>query len=98
MSKRISDKVYSQILENMVIPAVDAIIYQNRKVLLALRNQEHCKGQWWIPGGRQEKGETGEEAIIRKVHQEIGLDVKVEKLVGVYGEPEHPGSDIGDVH
>jgi len=84
MKKRIPDKIYSQILDNTVISAVDAIICHNGKVLLGLRNQEPCKGQWWIPGGRQEKGETGEEAIVRKVREEIGLDIKVEKLVGVY--------------
>ena len=84
MKQRIPDSIYGQILENTVVSAVDAIIHQDEKVLVALRKQEPCKGQWWIPGGRQEKGETGEEAIVREVREETGLDVKVERFVGVY--------------
>lgn len=84
MNKRIPKKIYEQILEHTIISAVDAIIYHEGHVLLALRNQQPCKGQWWFPGGRQYKGETGEEAIIRKIRQELGLQVKVRKQVGVY--------------
>jgi len=75
---------YKSILEYSVISAVDAIIVEHGKVLLAKRTQKPCKGQWWIPGGRQFKGEMPEDAVKRKVKEEIGLDVKVEKLVGVY--------------
>ena len=83
MDKKIPDNVYEKILEYSVISAVDAVIYDDNKVLLAKRLQEPCKGQWWVPGGRQFKGESGEEAIVRKVKQEVGLDVEVEKLIGV---------------
>lgn len=83
-NKKIPDEIYKQIVEHAVISAVDAIVYHQGKVLLALRKQEPCKGQWWIPGGRQYKGETGEEAVVRKMKEEIGLDVEVKKQVGVY--------------
>jgi colanic acid biosynthesis protein WcaH len=75
--------MYKKVLEHTIIAAVDAIILYQGKVLLVLRKQEPCKGQWWIPGGRQYKGERGEEAIVRKVKEEIGIDVEIKKQVGV---------------
>lgn len=83
-NKRIPDNIYEQIVEHTVISAVDAIIYHQGRVLLALRKQEPCNGQWWIPGGRQYKGETGEEAVVRKMKEEIGLNVEVKKRVDVF--------------
>jgi len=50
MNNKIPDDIYEQILENTVISTVDAIIYNQGKVLLVLRKQEPCQGQWWIPG------------------------------------------------
>lgn len=76
--------MYEQILEHTIISAVDALLYHQGKILLCLQNQEPCKGQWWFSGGRQYKGETGEEAVIRKIKEETGLDIEVKKLVGVY--------------
>ena len=81
-NQRIPDKVFENILEYSIISAVDAVIYQEGKgVLLTLRNQEPCKGKWWIQGGRQNKGETAEEAIIRKTREETGLEVIVNKFI-----------------
>jgi len=84
MGERIPDDAYEKILEYSIISAVDAIIVSNGKVLLGKRTQEPCKNQWWIPGGRQNKGEMPEEAVKRKVKEETGLDVQVERFVGVY--------------
>ena len=84
MRKIIPRELYEQVLKHTVVSAVDAVIHRDGEVLVALRKQDPCKGQWWIPGGRQEKGESGEEAIVRKVKEEVGLDVKVERLIGVY--------------
>jgi len=84
VNQLIPEDMYKKMLEHTVIAAVDAIILYQGKVLLVLRKQEPCKGHWWVPGGRQYKGERGEEAIVRKVKEEIGLDVEIKKQVGVY--------------
>jgi len=84
MANKIPDEVYEKILEYSVISAVDGIIFHNGKVLLAKRTQEPCKGEWWIPGGKQNKNELPEDAVKRKIKNEIGIDVKVEKMIGVY--------------
>ena len=83
-ANKIPSNIYDQILEHTVIAAVDAVISHEGKVFLSQRTQEPCKGQWWIPGGRQHKGETGEEAVLRKVKEELGIEGEVKKLVGVY--------------
>ncbi len=44
---------------------------------------------WWnLPGGGMEAGETVDEALRREVHEETGLEVEVEQLVGVYSKPQ----------
>ena len=43
---------------------------------------------WNLPGGGVESGELPSEAVIREVQEETGLEVAVERLVGVYGKME----------
>jgi ADP-ribose pyrophosphatase YjhB (NUDIX family) len=43
---------------------------------------------WNLPGGGVESGELPSEAVIREVKEETGLDVVIERLVGVYGKAE----------
>jgi 8-oxo-dGTP diphosphatase len=65
--------------------SVYAVIIEEGKVLLAHRNDI----DWWnLPGGGMEAGETVEEAMIREVREETGLEVAVERLVGVYSKPQ----------
>lgn len=41
---------------------------------------------WNLPGGKVENGELPNEAVIRETKEETGLDIEVEKLVGIYGK------------
>lgn len=45
-------------------------------------------GQWCLPGGRMESGESVTEACEREVWEETGLRVRVKRLVGVYSHPD----------
>lgn len=65
---------------------VSALIFdEERRVLLAHRRDI----DWWnLPGGGMEHGETVEEAVIREVREETGLEVEVKYLVGVYSKPQ----------
>jgi len=65
---------------------VFALIFdEDQRVLLAHRRDI----DWWnLPGGGMEHGETVEEAVCREVREEIGLEVEVKYLVGVYSKPQ----------
>jgi 8-oxo-dGTP diphosphatase len=66
--------------------AVSALLFdEEQRILLAHRRDI----DWWnLPGGGMEAGETVEEAVEREVLEETGLEVKVERLVGVYSKPQ----------
>lgn len=42
------------------------------------------KGGWALPGGFMELGETPQEAVLREIHEEIGIGGTVQGLIGVY--------------
>lgn len=63
-----------------------AAIFRRGRLLLLLRSPTvPFPGQWEIPGGHVEEGETLEEALIREVKEETGFDV-------VVGRPFHAWS------
>ena len=63
--------------------AVGAIVLDKGTILLVKRDREPAKGQWSLPGGRVETGETLREALLREVREETGVDVEVDGLIGV---------------
>jgi len=65
------------------------LITKNGNFLLIRREPVSLKVSWAFPGGVNHQGETDEEAVIREVKQEVGLDVEVkEKLL----ERKHPNT------
>lgn len=82
--ERLDEVTYTRFLELMPVCCVDAVIHTRKNFLLIKRLQEPAKGEWWFPGGRMLKNETAVEAVIRKTMEETGLEVVVEKLIGVY--------------
>ncbi len=64
--------------------AVDGVILEKDKVLLVKRNHFPFVGWWTLPGGHVKYGETVEKAIKREIKEELGVEVKIEKLLGVY--------------
>ena len=62
---------------------VGAILLDENRVVLARRGRPPALGQWSLPGGIVEPGETMEEAIVREVEEEVGLKVEVIHLVSV---------------
>jgi 8-oxo-dGTP pyrophosphatase MutT (NUDIX family) len=68
--------------EPILLNFAGAIIADGQgRVLLQRRGD---RDMWGLPGGALELGESAAEAVIREVREETGLEVRVERLVGVY--------------
>ncbi|HYU47471.1 MAG TPA: NUDIX hydrolase [Terriglobales bacterium] len=63
---------------------VGAVIVQDSRVLLIRRGQPPLLGEWSLPGGVLECGETLREAVVREVREETGLVVEPGEMLGVY--------------
>ncbi len=63
---------------------VGAIIIDNDRVVLIRRGHAPALGEWSIPGGLLEIGETLREAAVREALEETGLQVDPADLLGVY--------------
>ena len=66
------------------IVGVGAVIIQDGKVVLVKRRFEPLAGQWSLPGGRLELGETLEAGLAREMLEETGLHVQVGPVVDVF--------------
>lgn len=82
--KKIPLQLYRKIVSIMPICCVDAIFKSGNKVFLFKRAYEPAKNKWWLIGGRILKGESLRGAVIRKVKEEAGVDVRILKMIGVY--------------
>ena len=60
---------------------VGGVVVHENRVLLVQRGTEPLKGQWTIPGGLIDVGETLREAVIREVLEETGLAIEPIELI-----------------
>jgi mutator protein MutT len=66
------------------VVGVGAVVFDARgRVLLIKRAHEPLKGQWSVPGGKVDLGETLETAVAREVLEETGIIVAVGPVVDV---------------
>ncbi len=67
---------------------VDAVIlYEKDKLVLIKRKNPPFQGEYALPGGFVDVGETVEDACVREAKEETNINVKIKKLIGVFSEP-----------
>lgn len=66
------------------IVGVGAVIVEDGRALLVRRAGEPLKGEWSIPGGVLELGETLRQGVRREVREETGLEVEVGEVLEVF--------------
>jgi ADP-ribose pyrophosphatase YjhB (NUDIX family) len=66
--------------------AVAVVLGDESGILLGRRGIEPASGKWSFPAGYVNRGEVLEEAAVREVLEELGLEVELTALVGVYSE------------
>lgn len=80
----IEPEFYTRIRAVIPTVCVDLLVTnQQGEYLLVKRTQAPAKGSWWFPGGRILKGETWNDACLRKAREELGLELRLGLLVSV---------------
>ena len=78
--------------QNPII-AVGGVIFDGQSVLLVKRDREPARGQWSLPGGVVELGETLKEALMREIMEEVSIKVSIGGLVRVIDRIESDHED-----
>ena len=73
---------------------VGAVIVDKGRVVVVRRAHEPLKGEWSIPGGVLELGETLRSGVAREALEETGLTVEPGELVGVFDRIVREGDKI----
>ena len=63
---------------------VGAVVIWDGRVLLIRRGKEPLRGRWLVPGGTVELGETLEQAVVREIREETGIEVVPREVLTVF--------------
>lgn len=63
--------------------AVGAIVLDEGDILLVQRKTEPAAGTWSLPGGKVERGESLDEALVREVYEETRCRIKPRSIAGI---------------
>jgi ADP-ribose pyrophosphatase YjhB (NUDIX family) len=81
------------------VVGIGGVVIEDGRTLLIRRGSEPLRGQWSIPGGTLELGESLQAAVARELLEETGLEVRVLDLIEVFDRifPHESGDEGGSV-
>ena len=71
---------------NSVKPSAAAFVLHDGAVLLTCRSDN---GNWTMPGGAQDIGESLSQTAVRETAEETGISIKLTGVAGIYTDPRH---------
>ena len=70
-----------------LVPSANAVVTNDAAEILLIRRSDN--GNWALPGGAMDLGESLPETAVRETAEETGIDVEVIGLVGIFTDPRH---------
>ncbi len=72
---------------NSLVPSVNVVVADDAGRILMIRRSDN--GNWALPGGAIDLGESLPDAAIRETREETGISCEITGLVGTYTDPRH---------
>ena len=74
-------------MTNPPFVTVIALVFIQQDDAILLVRQDYGEQYWSLPGGAMEPDEPIDEAAVREVREETGLDIRLKRVVGLYSKP-----------
>jgi ADP-ribose pyrophosphatase YjhB (NUDIX family) len=72
---------------NSLVPSANVIVVNDQGQILLIRRTDN--GNWAVPGGAMDIGESITDAAIRETEEETGITCEITGLAGIYTNPGH---------
>ena len=72
---------------NSVVPSANVIVVNDQDEILMIRRTDN--GNWAVPGGGMDLGESITGTAVRETEEETGITCEITGLVGIYTNPRH---------
>src|SRR6266699_1033084 len=70
-----------------LVPSVNVVVTNDAGEILMIRRTDN--GNWAVPGGAIDLGESVAQAAVRETKEESGVDCEITGIVGIYSDPKH---------
>jgi 8-oxo-dGTP pyrophosphatase MutT (NUDIX family) len=72
---------------NSMVPSVNVVVENDDGHILMIRRSDN--GNWAVPGGAIDLGESMSQAGVRETREETGIDCEITGVIGIYTDPKH---------
>jgi ADP-ribose pyrophosphatase YjhB (NUDIX family) len=72
---------------NSLVPSVNVVVVNSEGSVLMIRRTDN--GNWAVPGGAVDLGESVAQAAVRETLEESGIECEITGIVGIYSNPRH---------